>query len=565
MNTTMKKIISLVMALFTVFILQAQVTISNVKTFTVGAGDGLLLATKDRLFFAADNNKNTEGQELWVSNGTSAGTLLLKNINPEYRSSYPDRFKEALGKVLFIADSTGTTGTTVSTTSQLYITDGTAAGTLPLCVLSFNYPASEEVRSSIMYGKELNGKYYFSAETSADGAELWVTDGTRAGTKMVKDIYPANFSSFPKNFEILNGVLYFTATTALYGSELWKSDGTEAGTVLVKDLYPGNKGYTTGMVKAFQGKLYFAAADKDSNKGIELWVSDGTDAGTTLLKDLNINSLDSSPENFFDFDGKLYFTAGTSTTGRELFVTDGTVENTGMVQDINPGTSGSNPNSFVVVGNTLYFTAKDATYGSELRKLVAGSNLVTMVKDLAAGTTDGVHTNFYSNYLTRYSGKVALGNNLVFTARDNANSAYQVWITDGTAEGTKKLLYNNAPGTSALGFTVFKNEVYFFGNYQTKYDLYKISGIPTALSSKKEQSSMMEIAQVPDVQTLKVRMKKGLTDASIRIYDVRGRCLHQQEMGSDELSISVAAWPGGMYVVELRSKEGMDRAKCILD
>lgn len=555
----MIKILLFVTAFFAGINLEAQVIISNVKTFSVGAGDGLLGATNNQFFFAADNNKNTEGQELWVSDGTTVGTQLLKNINPDYRSSNPDRFKEALGKVLFVADSMGSKSTTL-----LYITDGTVAGTQPLCDLSQNYPASEDTKNSILMGKELHGKFYFCAETLTEGAELWVTDGTRNGTKMVKDIYASNFSSSPKNFEVLNGLLYFTATTGLYGSELWKSDGTEAGTVLVKDLYPGNKGYTTGALKSFQGKLYFAGADKDSNKGIELWVSDGTDAGTTLFKDLNSNSLDGSPENYFEFDGKLYFTATTSTTGRELFVTNGTPEGTVLVQDINPGSSASNPNSFVVVGNTLYFTAKDATNGSELRKLIAGSNLVSLVKDLAIGTTDGVHTNFHNNYLTRYSGKVAIGNHLVFTARDNATSAYQVWITDGTAEGTKKLLYNNAAGTSALGYTNFKNEVYFFGNYLSKYDLYKISGIPNALNAAHKTSAKLEIYQQPNSQNLHVRMSKAHSNANLQVYDVYGRNIYNQKMETEELHLSAFAWPRGFYLLVVRSDEGLLQNRLML-
>lgn len=343
----------LIIILFPLGVSTAQVTIQSVKTFAVGTNSDAITmcATPNLLFFGSNNNNSTEGNEPWTSNGTTSGTNLLKNINESYRSSNPRWFKQALGKVIFAADVFGTT----NTTTKLFITDGTNAGTIALCDLSHNFPASVEVTNSIFYGKEINGKYYFSAETDAEEAELWVTDGTAAGTKMLKDIYATpNFASFPRNFEVLDNKLFFTARNDVYGEELWISDGTEGGTTLLKDIYPGNKGYVTTQPIAYKGKLYFAAAD-NNNKGIELWVSDGTANGTTLFKDINPDYRDANPKEFYVFDNKLYFIATNYLTGTELYVTDGTSEGTLLVQDLYSGTSSSNPSSFTTVGNTLYF------------------------------------------------------------------------------------------------------------------------------------------------------------------------------------------------------------------
>lgn len=541
-----KKLLPLL--LIPVGILSAQVSIKSVKTFAVGTDISesvTMCATPDLLFFGSNNSSASEGLEPWLSDGTTAGTRILKNISDSYKHSNPKWFKQALGKVIFVADVFGST----TTKTKLFITDGTDVGTIALCDLSYNYPASVSVSNSVFYGKEINGKYYFSAETDAEEAELWVTDGTPAGTKMLKDIYAtANFASFPKNFEVLDNKLYFTAKNDVYGDELWVSDGTEVGTMLVKDIYPGNKGYVTGQLIAYKGKLYFAAADKDANKGIELWVSDGTAAGTVLLKDINLDYRDASPKEFYIFDDKLYFTATNYLTGVELYVTDGTANGTVIVQDINTGTSSSNPSSFVAIGNTLFFVAKDATYGSELRKLTAGSQTVELVKDINPGTFDGVHKTFYSDSRYNTLGRAVLGNTLIFNAVDNTNSYSQVWITDGTATGTKKLTYNNVPGTNAIGFTVFKNEAYFWGNYYTKYELYKVSGLVSGVEQTKLDQNKYRMYQ----QNTNLIIENVEFGSNSTIYTVDGQVVAEKNQQNNTTLLQFSGIKRGLYFVKIQ-------------
>ena len=89
---------------------------------------------------------------------------------------------------------------------------------------------------------------YFSANNGSSGVELWKSDGTSAGTVMVKDINTTG-DGYPSYFTVHNGVLYFIANPATSGDELWKSDGTSAGTVQVVDL---NAGDSSGVGRIFK-------------------------------------------------------------------------------------------------------------------------------------------------------------------------------------------------------------------------------------------------------------------------------------------------------------------------
>ena len=153
-----------------------------------------LTALGDVLYFAAPTTRH--GRELWRSDGTQAGTLRVKDIDPGVRWSSPE-------------------GLTVS-----------------------------------------NGILYFSADDGIHGSELWRSDGSDAGTSLVKDIWPGPDRSFPDPngpwytpspaIRDVAGTLFLGVNDGKHGWELWKSDGTTAGTVMVKDLWPGSGLGSTG-------------------------------------------------------------------------------------------------------------------------------------------------------------------------------------------------------------------------------------------------------------------------------------------------------------------------------
>src|SRR5204862_2473263 len=118
--------------------------------------------------------------------------------------------------------------------------------------------------------------------------ELWRSDGTRVGTKLVRDINPGLPASSPANLTDVAGTLFLSANDGRQGDQLWKSDGTGAGTQLVKDINP-----TGGSLTTVAGALFFTA--HDPTHGTELWRSDGTAAGTRLAKDIKPGSRGSNP------------------------------------------------------------------------------------------------------------------------------------------------------------------------------------------------------------------------------------------------------------------------------
>lgn len=235
------------------------------------------------LYFSGNDGVN--GEELWKSDGTNAGTMMLKDINPGISDSYiKSKMTVFNGNLYFIA-KTSANGV------ELWKTDGTFTNTVLL----------KDIRPGTLDGinyfspfKQANGSLYFTANDGINGFELWKTDGTESETVMVKDLKPGSNGSFspldlnPKDFETVGNVLYFSADNGTYGYELWKSDGTDAGTSLVKDIQtPG----ITISASSDPGGLYnhndilFFTAD-DGVFGRELWA-----LNTTVgIKDLNTNA-----------------------------------------------------------------------------------------------------------------------------------------------------------------------------------------------------------------------------------------------------------------------------------
>ena len=216
------------------------------------------------LFFTAGGFIDPAGQELWKSDGTREGTGLVKDIWPGSGASSPYPLVAVGGTLFFSASAPGSEG--------LWKSNGTEAGTVLVKAIS---PGG--------WGTDVNGTLFFDASDGVSGDELWKSDGTAAGTVLVKDIYPGPASSVAQRLVNVDGTVYFMAAShgepyIAAASDLWKSDGTSEGTVAVKHI-------GLGWLRNVNGTLFFEG--DDGVHGRELWTSDGTSAGTTMVRDIN--------------------------------------------------------------------------------------------------------------------------------------------------------------------------------------------------------------------------------------------------------------------------------------
>lgn len=438
------------------------------------------------LFFVANNG--VAGFELWKSNGTSSGTMMVRDIwsgnTDGLMNGYDPEFTDVNGTLFFVANN-GLNG------RELWRSNGTSSGTVMVRDIRPDVYGYDDAPRSLT---NVNGTLFFTANDTVNGPELWKTDGTTAGTVMVRDIRTGSLGSLPRSLVNVNGTLFFSADHLSTANELWKSDGSAAGTVLVRDIRVG--GSSTPMwLTDLNGTLFFAA--DNGVHGYELWKSDGTAAGTVMVRDIQAGSL-SGIENFglnhfLAVNQTLFFRANDSVVGKELWKTDGTTAGTMVVRDVWPGTSSSSPREIVDVNGTAFFRADDGIRGSELWKSDGTAAGTVLVKDIyvATGTTNSSSprgltnangTLFFFAYtvstgveLWRSDGTaagtvlvrdvrpgqssaydtsaghwiVAVGST-VFFAADDGISGSTLWKSDGTAAGTvpvRDVALGNSPSS----------------------------------------------------------------------------------------------------------------------
>jgi ELWxxDGT repeat protein len=292
----------------------------------------------------------------------------VADIRPGAASSVP-RYLTALGKTLVFTADDGASGV------ELWRSDGTAAGTTRIADIrpglkgdATTLPASSSPNGLTAVGRTL----FFSAD-DGHGQELWSSDGTTAGTRRIADINRVptgtmrSGSSFPADFVASGRGILFSADDGIHGRELWRTDGTTAGTRLLADIRSGGKrsGSSPRSLTALGRRTVFFSAFDDSS-GRELWRTDGTTAGTTRITDLNSGSSSSNPGDLTVVDSTLFFSADDGRSGRELWRSDGTTAGTSRVTDLRPGRKGSNPSNLTALGDRLFFFANDGITGNQL-------------------------------------------------------------------------------------------------------------------------------------------------------------------------------------------------------
>jgi ELWxxDGT repeat protein len=334
-----------------------------------------------------------------MTDGTTGGTKLLRTIDGLNSLNVV-----AWGDTILYAQNDPATG------SELWRTDGTPAGTRMVADIA---PGSSSSLNSWTVLVRSDG-VLIRANDRRSGYEPWFTDGTAAGTRLVRNVaQDANSSSVPRNIAVRGETLFFFASDA-DGLALWtfsERNGSRR-VASVKRPYGTQDGVVSGNL------YYFSQGDTPP---VELWRSDGTAEGTFKLLTTSQYFGELVP-----FRGGLLFKAHDPEHGYEPWFTDGTSAGTRMVGDLIQGSSGSMAygEMFAASDGYAYLFAANAVWRTSLSQ----DGTIKLVGNQAEGER--------FDYVTAFA---ELKGTVYFINRLH-DSAFSLWATDGTPTGTRRVL-----------------------------------------------------------------------------------------------------------------------------
>ncbi|MDB5323842.1 MAG: hyalin repeat protein [Phycisphaerales bacterium] len=340
-------------------------------------------------YFPADDG--IHGLELWRTDGTAAGTLLVRDLNPGAQGSAPDQFTH-IGAQLYFT-------TKVGANYQLWRSDGTTVGTVRIVDLG-----TMTVKSIIL----LDGVVYFIRTRSYPAPdELWKTDGTSAGTARVN--LPAGVSLNNGTLAVLGHRLIVLATEGVNSF----NPATGTATLLIDYANSSEAGASFTPLATIGGRLIFrdsvAIADFGTNfkPGFGLYAIDGNPGGVAYLGAVYANKDEDPLFQFVQSGNFLYFSNRSEIHGDSLFRSPGNLlQNRGGSEQIATNRWIGAISNLVDVGDVLYFCDQESLWTSD-------------------GTSAGTTRVFQLPNYARMKQSVAVGGTLFFTSSDSFSS--ELW------------------------------------------------------------------------------------------------------------------------------------------
>jgi len=419
-----------------------------------GSAPHELTLFRGRVFFVADDGR---GFSLWSSDGTAAGTRA-EDPDSVGRQTGGAWFLTVVGSRLyfFVREPDGWT---------LWTSNGSARGAVRIKRFA-PAAAGEQAVTALSDAIARQGRLFFVVLDGTGSRQLWVSDGTSAGTRRLTHFSGSASStegSFPP--QPATGGLLFAATDSTHGREPWTSDGTAAGTHRLKDICSGTcSGWVeSGRAVTFRGRVLFSATTR--KRGIELWTTDGTAAGTRLLLDACRGACSGDPYPIGSASGKLYFGAFGGLRN-QVWRTDGTASGTLRLSDFPDSPAPGERYSGAGAGRFFLFDGLDAVRGRELWRTDGSRPGTQLVADLAANHPGSSSPQALSR----------TGSHVVFLA--DAGGGTGLWASDGTESGTREIVAASGPTSPFIlsGASTGDRVTYFYEIENGVYDLWRTDG-----------------------------------------------------------------------------------------
>lgn len=485
------------------------------------------------------------GNEPWVSDGTSQGTQLLKDIIHGNSSSLLIDFSYSNDTLLyFLALNQDQSG---STLKDLWRTDGTPEGTFLIDSFGESYPVMN-YDECVFY----KGEFYYSVLNSTSKT-IYATDGSKNAPRIVATFKSNNYES-RSNLAVFNHKLYFYAYTDKYGTELWSSDGTVAGTKMVADFYAGTNSskYNSGKLLAHKDKLFFVA-QRNTTEGYELFYISSTDSGPWLFNDFTPTSGLSSYVELANGNDSCFF-INVLGTGDGTYISDGHWVNTRKFENTaEPNTSFQASRAYQINNNVLV-CASSANTGTELYKSDALLNNKGVLIDINPGGGSGIS----------WKGDIFTVNNKGYFLGSNSMLGTDIWVTDGTEDSTK--LYLEFLGNFTTNDKIlhqWKNRIFFFGTIDPKIggelyelDLSRSTGIPSV------QADKITIYPNPGHPGSVITIDAE-DETVITWYNASGQIVHQSTCRNHKTEVPAVAV--GLYFIELKTNTRVKHSMFLLD
>ena len=216
----------------------------------------ILAAVDGKLFFAANG-------QFWRSDGTAAGTTRRTAIAGPHTRLDPSDITAYGTQALF-------RGTDALGVPQLWITDTSPAGAHALTRFHAGVGASLPFAITTLGSSAIFFANAGTPGTRDFGVQLWLTDGTPAGTRSLTAVRDNTGTGLtPSHITVIGGLAVFTSDLG----GLWATDGTSAGTLQING--PG----FIGSVATGDGRAIFSTGGATGT----LFITDGSFGGTQLL------------------------------------------------------------------------------------------------------------------------------------------------------------------------------------------------------------------------------------------------------------------------------------------